>query len=45
MKEGIRADVIIPMVLQIGETMVLQRGELEKKVSEPRFGFSGRSLS
>jgi hypothetical protein len=25
------------MVLQIGETMVLQRGELEEKVSSPHF--------
>ncbi len=29
--------VIIPMVLQIGETMVLQRVELEGKVSSPYF--------
>jgi hypothetical protein len=34
--------VILPMVLQIGETMVLQRVELEGKVSSGYFGFSYR---
>jgi hypothetical protein len=29
------------MVLQIGETMVLQRGELEEKASSPHFWVFG----
>jgi hypothetical protein len=32
-----RMSVIIPMVLQIGETMVLQGVELEEKRSTPHF--------
>jgi hypothetical protein len=31
-------NVIIPMVLQIGETIVLQRVELEEKISASHFG-------
>ena len=37
--------VILPMVLQIGETMVLQRVELEGKVSSPYFWAFGASAA
>ena len=34
--------VILPMVLQIGETMVLQRGELEEKAGSSYFWVFGQ---
>ena len=34
--------VILPMVLQIGETMVLQRGELEEKARSSYFWVFGQ---